>query len=250
MHSDHSLPFLARLAQQSSDDEIEASWAERTFPLVRTDDFDRNWKKVDDPMGIFVNGAGSRCRVVPQDHYGPQCRAKLMISGTEQDVLIPYEAIVFSKKKINSAASLKLPRRWRDIILKRDHYLYNEKPDGLYNQPTQGIYNKLNRPENIRLLTLYSALEEHPVIECSLSEASFESCPKYEALSYVWGKPLLRRSIQMNGTSFSVTENLEAARRQLRNRSGDAQKLWVDAVCINQSNNEERGSHVAQIDLP
>jgi hypothetical protein len=138
MHSDYSLSFLNCLSQHSGDDEIEALWVERTFPLVRTADFDRNWQEVEDPKGIFVNEAGSRFQVLPQDHYRHQCQIKLVISGIEKDVPIPYETIVFAKvsfqlfqnqikdrtlpwslqrRRFIQQHVSKLPRRWREIII-------------------------------------------------------------------------------------------------------------------------------------
>jgi Heterokaryon incompatibility protein (HET) len=37
--------------------------------------------------------------------------------------------------------------------------------------------------------------------------------PEYEALSYVWGDPLITRPIKLNGQPYHATENLEAALR-------------------------------------
>lgn len=57
----------------------------------------------------------------------------------------------------------------------------------------------------------------------------------YEALSYVWGKEKSTDKIRVDGYPFTVTENLYQALSNLR-RSGEDRVLWVDAICINQSN--------------
>ena len=71
----------------------------------------------------------------------------------------------------------------------------------------------------------------------------------YVALSYCWGDAQTTREIIVNGHSIQVTLNLEAALRQLRESHCIKQgfKLWVDAICIDQSNLEERGQQVGRM---
>jgi hypothetical protein len=61
----------------------------------------------------------------------------------------------------------------------------------------------------------------------------------YDALSYVWGNPDEKRSIFIHKHSFDVTVNLHAALSHLRNHSIE-RILWIDAICINQANQEEK----------
>ncbi|KAB8263574.1 heterokaryon incompatibility protein-domain-containing protein [Aspergillus pseudonomiae] len=66
----------------------------------------------------------------------------------------------------------------------------------------------------------------------------------YEALSYVWydgeeSRDKEPRSIILNDCIFPVTRNLFAALVHLRNHQLD-RVLWIDAVCINQSDNDEK----------
>lgn len=65
----------------------------------------------------------------------------------------------------------------------------------------------------------------------------------YEALSYAWGGSDKSLSIFVDGHELPVTANLHAALSHLRNRSLD-RAMWVDAVCINQADSEERGHQV------
>lgn len=68
----------------------------------------------------------------------------------------------------------------------------------------------------------------------------------YVALSYVWGNPAVTRGIFVNGISVQVTENLEEALRELREYDCIKQgfKVWIDAICINQNDIEERAQQV------
>jgi hypothetical protein len=61
----------------------------------------------------------------------------------------------------------------------------------------------------------------------------------YEALSYVWGDLSRTRSIFLDDVQFGVTSNLYAALLQLRDHSFP-RIIWIDAICINQSDDDER----------
>ncbi|KAI1120009.1 HET-domain-containing protein [Nemania abortiva] len=72
----------------------------------------------------------------------------------------------------------------------------------------------------------------------------------FVALSYVWGNPLAaQRVIYVDDVPVSVTANLEAALRELRNHSRIQQgfMVWVDALCINQVDLDERAAQVARM---
>jgi hypothetical protein len=105
----------------------------------------------------------------------------------------------------------------------------------------------LERP-GIRLLRLLKG--EDPLIECELFQAwhdgdETDSIP-YEALSYTWGGTDMSASVQIGAQVHNVTENLYLALQQLRCRDED-RILWVDAICIDQSNLKERGHQVNQM---
>ncbi|OAL49078.1 HET-domain-containing protein [Pyrenochaeta sp. DS3sAY3a] len=105
----------------------------------------------------------------------------------------------------------------------------------------------LERP-TIRLLKLLKAKNsENCDIKCEIFEASFDDDDliPYEALSYTWGDTILSESVEVNGKSLAVTENLHVALLALR--STEDRILWVDAVCIDQSNIKERGHQVQQM---
>lgn len=65
----------------------------------------------------------------------------------------------------------------------------------------------------------------------------------FEALSYTWGSWEDCRWILLNGHRFTVTQNLWDALRRLK-RFYAIRRLWVDQVCINQRDNDERSKQV------
>ena len=63
---------------------------------------------------------------------------------------------------------------------------------------------------------------------------------QYEALSYSWGGHLvLRRLINLNDRHYFVTDTVFNALKELRHPEKTRQ-LWIDAICINQGNSEEK----------
>ncbi|TGO44573.1 hypothetical protein BOTNAR_0792g00040 [Botryotinia narcissicola] len=67
---------------------------------------------------------------------------------------------------------------------------------------------------------------------------------KYEALSYAWGDLPANKTIKLDKTDYYVRDNLFAALEAIRLRSR-RRYLWVDAVCINQEDFDERNAQVA-----
>jgi hypothetical protein len=67
----------------------------------------------------------------------------------------------------------------------------------------------------------------------------------YTAISYTWGSLEERKTIIINEVPVTVRRNLAAALDRLR--STHVYKIWVDAICINQDDVNERNSQVMRI---
>ncbi|KAH7395429.1 heterokaryon incompatibility protein-domain-containing protein [Cadophora sp. MPI-SDFR-AT-0126] len=105
------------------------------------------------------------------------------------------------------------------------------------------------RDGEIRLLYIAPGDFTAPII-CTLKVRSISSKPAYEALSYTWNSTGGLQTITVNGFPCSVTSNLQLALRHLRPRSGEEAQglvLWVDALCIDQSNDEEKAVQVGMM---
>jgi len=100
---------------------------------------------------------------------------------------------------------------------------------------------------SFRLLRLHSGTIQTP-IHCTLFDAYLnpELIIPYEALSYTWGGTEKPNSVILNERSFDVTANLHSALQHLRYEN-EERILWIDAICINQENLEERGHQVSHM---
>ncbi len=109
------------------------------------------------------------------------------------------------------------------------------------------IYSPLDETRReIRLCCILPFSSSRQTISCTLSTVSLNNAPNFEALSSVWGDANNRVPITVNGQRLLATKNLAVAMRGLSLRaSGDSPRvIWIDALCIDQSNMAERAAQV------
>jgi hypothetical protein len=95
-----------------------------------------------------------------------------------------------------------------------------------------------------RLVTLEPASSDSEPLRCKLTHEAWSNPDRpYEALSYVWGDSVIRKTISIDGSDFEITNNLYVALCHLRQQD-KARLLWVDAICINQRDIAERNREV------
>ncbi|RKL08557.1 hypothetical protein BFJ70_g16789 [Fusarium oxysporum] len=126
-----------------------------------------------------------------------------------------------SQQHIHPVTQVQEPQPERD-------YGYQSLPDGRF----------------ARYLTLQPASSDTDPLVCSLYASKLGEFPPFEAISYVWGIPVKNRPITCNGKVIRITANLFDALRQVR-FTNKPRTLWVDSICINQTDAEERGHQVS-----
>lgn len=108
-------------------------------------------------------------------------------------------------------------------------------------------YEHLLGHREIRLIELSSTEDSDMIISCTMSIAFLDEEPHYEALSYTWDSDFPQGelyTIRCSDVSIFVKANLFNALKRLR-PSGGSRTLWIDAICIDQSNLQEKGEQVA-----
>jgi len=112
-------------------------------------------------------------------------------------------------------------------------------------KPVAYSYSPLPKDGNfhVRLLTLCPGPPGSP-IRFDLTPKNLTNATPFEALSYVWGDASVTKQAHLCGKPFNVTTNLHSALRHLR-YPDRPRTLWVDAICINQYDDDEKQSQVA-----
>ena len=85
-------------------------------------------------------------------------------------------------------------------------------------------------------------------LSCHLTITPIFEPKAYKAVSYTWGTSERTCSLDISGTKLPITPALDTALRHLRRRD-EPMVLWVDQICIDQSNRESRSSapHVRRL---
>ena len=113
-------------------------------------------------------------------------------------------------------------------------------------------HKSLQERSSIRLLTLLPGSYGTP-LRCQIDEFVDLSNVSYEALSYTWGDTESSETIEVyeladvepTKRSIPIMQNLYQALQRLRTEK--PRRLWIDAICINQEDLQEKGHQVARM---
>jgi hypothetical protein len=109
-------------------------------------------------------------------------------------------------------------------------------------------YRPLNRSrQEIRLLILEPS-SGNSTLRCTLEHKFLDvkPPPSFETISYVCGDPSKKKTIFLNGHGIRAMATSEAALRRMRLRD-EPRTLWIDSICIDQNNTDERGQQVGMM---
>ncbi|KAF2685937.1 HET-domain-containing protein [Lentithecium fluviatile CBS 122367] len=107
-------------------------------------------------------------------------------------------------------------------------------------------YQPLNHDAGeIRLVELQPG-SPGDILEVTLSHSPSSTAPRYIALSYVWGDPTTVTWLRVHENVIPVGKNLADALLHIRDPKKPL-NLWIDAICINQSDNDEKSLQVAKM---
>jgi hypothetical protein len=114
----------------------------------------------------------------------------------------------------------------------------------------------LEIPNESEILSCKLVLDKMHVSSQIDTQGYTASPESYHALSYAWGDSKPTIPIRIDGKIFKVCDNLHVALQRLQGskslaNSGNSRhggfRLWVDAICIDQSNVSERNEQVQRM---
>lgn len=123
-------------------------------------------------------------------------------------------------------------------------------------------YDRLRAPEHeIRVIKLEPSYDINAPLRCSIETWRDRQEGRYRTLSYTWGSSGPVRSLYCSSSwsagHIGITANLDRALRRLRAMVTDqtsralthspTEYLWIDAICINQSDTMEKSVQVEQM---
>lgn len=112
--------------------------------------------------------------------------------------------------------------------------------------PTPVSLPALPSESAFRLLRLEPGRFEE-VLRCHVQLSDLRSGPTFNAISYTWadesGDDQKLAEVLLDGKPFRVTRNCDSAMRRVRQYDYQT-SIWIDAICIDQDNDMERGHQV------
>lgn len=117
-------------------------------------------------------------------------------------------------------------------------------------------YENLASEHTIRILLLHPAPNHSDTLEFDLDHyerpdilRESPSTPlHYDAISYFWGEPDFKHRMRCReqGTHLKITSRVDNMLRYLRKATAP-RFLWIDAICLNQANREEKGIQIQKM---
>jgi hypothetical protein len=109
-------------------------------------------------------------------------------------------------------------------------------------------YGQLDRHRKEVRLLLLAPGSGNSILTCKLEHAFIDQRPPplYETISYVCGDPHAKSVIKLHDTEIQVLASSEAALRRMRQPTTE-RVLWIDAICINQEDTDERSHQVGMM---
>ncbi|KAF2757367.1 hypothetical protein EJ05DRAFT_511186 [Pseudovirgaria hyperparasitica] len=120
------------------------------------------------------------------------------------------------------------------------------QPESVHTKEGPYTYQPLNQHvDEIRLVRILPNIDRSRPLQCEIHHRPLQSSEHF-ALSYCWGKGPPTNAIILDGHRFSVSDNLYSAMLELRHPE-QAINVWIDAICMNQDDLEERSREVLRM---
>lgn len=106
---------------------------------------------------------------------------------------------------------------------------------------SQYAYSPL--PDSKSFIRLLSIISVEDTITCALEDFPIDDPPPFHAVSYCWGTEPACEKIYVGSEWIALTLHLLEGIRSLH-KQANPPKLWIDAICINQTDNIEKSGQI------
>jgi hypothetical protein len=128
------------------------------------------------------------------------------------------------------------------IFEQADSYWTRKKVAERLNSSVRYHYMALTSPRQIRLLRILRRKPGHG-LQCELVHVDLDNRPGFEAISYTWRRQNSTENIILDGRRLAVTLAVYEIAKYLQSFTKE-KFLWIDAVCINQPDMDEKNIQV------
>lgn len=155
------------------------------------------------------------------------------------------------KQEVSSGYSGRVPSNWLSFPIVQHTSVHTPPPCG--SEVREMLYGPISgNPQAlaIRLIEIENTNDEHGRMSCLLRSSPLSQAPEFRALSYCWNdspESAPRKTVLVNGYEFKVQPSLHDALQMLRKHGYNT--LWIDAICLNQQDDEEKAQQVPQMRL-
>ncbi|KAI1442452.1 heterokaryon incompatibility protein-domain-containing protein [Annulohypoxylon stygium] len=120
--------------------------------------------------------------------------------------------------------------------------------EGIKKEPVPSFkYIPLPNNTHTRVLDLQPAIDPNSPLRASLRCVNLGSDLLFDAVSYTWGEPIFSEEIIIDQiSSIKITANLRDGLVSFRLPT-EVRSLWVDAVCINQTDDHEKARQIPRM---
>ncbi|KAK4497074.1 hypothetical protein PRZ48_011523 [Zasmidium cellare] len=114
--------------------------------------------------------------------------------------------------------------------------------------PMRFLHEPLSQPtQQVRLLRFRKGGDDD-MLAFDVITSDLGPAPEYFAVSYTWGDDLQDQVLAINDKVISVRQNCHYALWQIRSRYPDKTYVWIDFVCINQDDLEEKACQIQMME--
>lgn len=186
----------------------------------------------------LINRVGCDSKIICFERAGASIKSRFpiltvcgILSSTDPYALKLNDSALRQIKMATVNYAMFVPNQINTTQLEHEHAFIDRFQYEAFDLETAGF----------RLVLLEKGVQSQ--LRCQLWQAYLDDIIPYESLSYTWGSQSTLHEIIVDKKILSITESLHEALWHLRKPDED-RMLWVDALCIDQTNIKERGHQV------